>query len=99
MHPVRVVIWLVEGTWQGALDAAAKLIPPDAHVALLHVTPSDVDEITQGATAGLLGRAFRAHRPTGNFEMVADEEALEILQAAAKRLGRQNRSLFIVGDG
>jgi nucleotide-binding universal stress UspA family protein len=93
LHPVRVVVWLVEGTWQGCLDAAAHIVPPDAQVALLHVTPSDVGEVTEAATAGLLGRAFRVRRPTGHFEEVADEEALEILQAAATRLGRENTEL------
>jgi nucleotide-binding universal stress UspA family protein len=93
IQPVRAVVWLVEGTWQGCLDAAAQILPPDTQVALLHVTPSDVGEITEAATAGLLGRAFRTHRPTGHFEEVADEEASAILQAAATRLGRENTEL------
>jgi nucleotide-binding universal stress UspA family protein len=93
IQPVRAVVWLVEGTWQGCLDAAAQILPPDAQVALLHVTPSDVGEVAEAATAGLLGRAFRVHRPTGHFEEVADEEASEILQAAATRLGRENAEL------
>ncbi|MGD0285389.1 MAG: universal stress protein [Acidimicrobiales bacterium] len=90
---MRVVVWLVEGTWQGCLDAAAQILPPDARVTLLHVTPSDVGEVTEAATAGLLGRGFRAHRPIRRFEEVADQEALEILQAAATRLGRENTEL------
>jgi len=91
--PVRAVVWLVEGTWQGCLDAAAQILPPDARVTLLHVTPSDVGEVTEAATAGLLGRAFRAHRPIRRFEEVADEEAAEILKAAAARLGREDTEL------
>jgi len=94
IQPVRVVVWLVEGTWQGCLDAAVRIIPPDARVTLLHVTPSDVGEVTEGATAGLLGRAFRAHRPVRRFEEVADQEALEILKAAATQLGRDNAELL-----
>ncbi len=93
IEPVRVVVWLVEGTWQGCLDAAVQFVPSDAGIALLHVTPSDVGEVTEAATAGLLGRAFRAHRPIRRFEEVADQEALEILQAAATRLGRENAEL------
>jgi nucleotide-binding universal stress UspA family protein len=93
IQPVRVVVWLVEGTWQGCLDEAAQILPPDAQVALLHVTPSDVSEITEAATAGLLGRASRAHRPTGHFEDVADDEASEILRTAATRLGRESTEL------
>jgi nucleotide-binding universal stress UspA family protein len=94
LHPVRVVVWLVEGTWQGCLDAAAQILPPDARVTLLHVTPSDVGEVTEAATAALLGRAFRVHRPIRRFEEVADQEALEILEAAATRLGRENTELL-----
>ena len=30
IQPVRAVVWLVEGTWQGCLDASAQIIPPDA---------------------------------------------------------------------
>ena len=90
---MRVVVWLVEGTWQGCLDATAQILPSDAHVTLLHVTPSDVGEVTEGATAGLLGRAFRGHRPAHLFEEVADQEASEILEAAATRLGRENAEL------
>ena len=93
MHPVRVVVWLVEGTWQGCLDAAAQILPPDARVTLLHVTPSDVGEVTEAATAGLLGRAFRVHRPIRRFEEVTDQEALEILKAAATRLEREDTEL------
>ena len=93
IEPVRVVVWLVEGTWQGCLDAAVQFVPSDAGIALLHVTPSDVGEVAEAATAGLLGRAFRAHRPIRRFEEVADQEALEILQAAATRLGRENAEL------
>lgn len=94
IQPVRVVVWLVEGTWQGCLDASAQIIPPDARVMLLHVTPSEVGEVTEAATAGLLGRASRTHRPVRRFEEVADQEALEILSAAATRLGRENTELL-----
>ena len=53
---MRIVVWLVEGTWQGCLDAAAQVLPPDAQVTLLHVSPSDVAAVTDAANAGLLGR-------------------------------------------
>ena len=64
---MKAVVWVVEGTWRGCLDAAGPTFPPACRVALLHVTPSDVDEVTEAATAGLLGRASRStgprHRP------------------------------------
>ncbi|MGA3216199.1 MAG: universal stress protein [Acidimicrobiales bacterium] len=93
IQPVRAVVWLVEGTWQGCLDAAAQIIPPGAQVALFHVTPSEVGEIGDVASAGLLGRALRPHRPVRQFDEVADQQALEILEAAARRLGRENTEL------
>ena len=64
MQPVRIVVWVVEGTWQGCVDAASQSIPSDARVALLHVTPSDVTEVAEVATTGLLGRGFPGRRPT-----------------------------------
>ena len=91
---MRAVVWLVEGTWKGCLDAAAHVVPPEAHVALLHVSPSDVGAVTEAASAGLLGRALRGHRPARHFEEVADEAASAILEAAAARLGRQDAELL-----
>ena len=53
---MRVLVWLVEGTWQGCVDAARPLLPPDAEITLLHVAPSEVEQAATGALAGLLGR-------------------------------------------
>jgi nucleotide-binding universal stress UspA family protein len=91
---VRVVVWLVEGTWRGCVDAAARSLSPDAGVALLHVTPSDVSEVTEAATAGLLGRAFSRHRPARHLDEITDRAASEILAAAATRLGREDAELL-----
>jgi nucleotide-binding universal stress UspA family protein len=91
---VRVVVWLVEGTWKGCLDAAAQVLPPDARVALLHVTPSDVGDITEAAAAGLLGRAFARRRPPRHLYEVAAEADSAILEAAEARLGRQDAELL-----
>jgi nucleotide-binding universal stress UspA family protein len=93
IEAVRVVVWLVEGTWRGCLDTAAEIIPRDAQVTLLHVTPSDVGEATDAAAAGLLGRALRARRPGRPFDIATDEAATAILQAAATRFGRQGTAL------
>jgi len=91
---VRVVLWLVEGTWQGCVDAAAASIPPDARVALLYVTPSDVPEVAEAAAGGLLGRAFPRRPPQQQFHNVAEEAATGLLTAAAERLGRQDVELL-----
>ena len=90
MSPVRVVVWLVAGTWQGCVDAAAEIIPDEADVTLLHVTPSDVVAAAEIASAGLLGRARDVREPTRRMEDVADEAASELLAAAASRLGRED---------
>jgi len=94
MHPVRLVVWVVEGTWQGCVDAASQSIPSDARVALLHVTPSEVTEVAEVAASGLLGRGFPGRRPTHPLQAVADEAASELLAAAAARLGRQDVELI-----
>jgi nucleotide-binding universal stress UspA family protein len=94
IQPVRVVIWLVEGTWRGCIDAAAASIPSGARVALLHVTPSDVTEVAEAAAGGLLGRAFPRRTPPQQFQEVTEEAAAELLSAAAARLGRQDVELL-----
>jgi nucleotide-binding universal stress UspA family protein len=94
MPPVRIVVWVVEGTWQGCVDAASHSLPSGAQVALLHVTPSDVAGVAEVATSGLLGRAFPGRRPSRPFQDVADEAASELLAAAAARLGRQDAELL-----
>lgn len=93
MRPMRVCVWLVEGTWQGCIDAAAGSIPAEAGVVLLHVTPSDVSEAVEAAAAGRFGRAFSGHRPSRRIETAAGEAAADILAAAAARLGRADAEL------
>ncbi len=88
MSGVRVVIWIVEGTWQGCVDAAIGVIPPDADVALLHHTPTDAAEAADAASANLLGRARFGHKPAQPMQQIAAEEATKLLSAAATRLGR-----------
>jgi hypothetical protein len=64
-----VLLWLVEGTWEGCVAAAEPLLPADAEVALLHVAPGEVEEAAGGALAGLLGRGRRGpgHDPAGRI--------------------------------
>jgi nucleotide-binding universal stress UspA family protein len=88
---VRVLVWLVEGTWQGCIDAAGPLLPPNAKITLLHVTPGEVEEAAAGALAGLLGRGRPGpgRHPAERIRVISDQEAAELLAAAAARLGRQ----------
>jgi nucleotide-binding universal stress UspA family protein len=88
MRSVRVVIWIVEGTWQGCIDAAAQAIPPDAEVAVLHFSPDDAVLAAEGASANLLGRAPRGPAMPRQMQEVAAAEAGRLLDAAVARLGR-----------
>jgi hypothetical protein len=89
---MRVLLWLVEGTWQGCVDAARPLLPADPEVTLLHVAPSEVEEATTGALAGLLGRGRPGPgRHPAAADLLSDQAAAALLNAAEARLGRQAR--------
>lgn len=90
---MRVLLWLVEGTWQGCVDAARPLLPADAEVTLLHVAPSEVEEATTGALAGLLGRGRPGpgRHPAERISALSDQAAAELLTAAEARLGHEAR--------
>lgn len=83
-----VVVWVADGVWRAAVDAARTAAPPDADIVLVHVLPGDVEEVVHGAFAGLLGR----HR---SAPVTIDQSALEseqdLLIAAQARLGRPAR--------
>lgn len=83
-----VVVWIAEGVWQATVDAARTLVPDDAEVVLLHVIPGDLEEIVQGAFAGLFGR--RRTVPA-TLEASAVDAENELLTAAAARFGRAAR--------
>ena len=90
---MRVLVWLVEGTWQGCIDAARPLLPPDAEITLLHVAPEEVAETAAGALAGLLGRGRPGpgRHPAERISALSEQAAAELLVAAAARLGRDAR--------
>jgi nucleotide-binding universal stress UspA family protein len=88
---MTVIIWVTEGTWRAAVDAARDLGPPAGEFALLHVTGGDVAGAAHGAFAGLLGR--RGRDPGERLEELADAAAERLLREAAERLGRPARTL------
>jgi nucleotide-binding universal stress UspA family protein len=88
MAAMRIVIWVVEGTWQGCVDAAVAQFPADSVFTLLHVTPSDVTEAADAAAIGLLGRGGAGRRAAMAYGDVAGDEASKLLSAATERLGR-----------
>ena len=91
---MKAVVWVVEGTWRGCVDAARRHLGADAQVVLLYVEPSDVDEVTAAAAAGLLGRGSAKHRPKLRpLDEGPGQTALDFLDAAAKRLGRPEAEL------
>jgi nucleotide-binding universal stress UspA family protein len=89
---MRALVWITEDTWDGCVDRARELLPADAEVTLLHVAPSDVEQVAAGGAARLLGR--RPPPPPGPpLRAIADEEAQELLQSAAERFGRPTRTV------
>ena len=93
-----VYIWVGEGTWRASVDAALSLAPTGARYTLLHVTPTDVPDAARGAYAGLFGRGHRAGDDPGpRLEKMAATSAGDLLEAAARRLGRRCERLEIQG--
>ncbi|GGW11016.1 hypothetical protein GCM10018980_49220 [Streptomyces capoamus] len=85
---MRVIVWLVEGTWPACVDAVRAHAPDDAEVVLLHVSGPDVPAVAHGAFAGLLGRGHREADPGDRLEALGGTSAASLLAAAAERLGR-----------
>lgn len=82
-----VYVWVAEGTWRAAVDAALSLAPAGAAFTLLHVTAAEVPDAAHGAYAGLLGR--HGHDPGTRLKELAAASGGELLAAAARRLGRR----------
>ncbi|MGH1555055.1 universal stress protein [Streptomyces sp. L7] len=85
---MRVIAWLVEGTWPACVDAVRTHAPEDSEVVLLHVSGPDVPGLAHGAFAGLLGRGGPARDPGTRLEDLGSTSAAQLLDAAAERLGR-----------
>ena len=84
---MRAVIWIAEGTWEGCVDRAGAMLTESAEVTLVHVSPTDVEELAAHGGARLLGR--HPPPPPGPPPMaIAEEEAHALLEAARARLGR-----------
>jgi len=81
-----VYIWIGEGTWRATVDAALSLAPARARFTLLHVTSPAAADAAHGAYRGMLGRA--GHDPGERLEALASASAADLIEAAARRLGR-----------
>jgi nucleotide-binding universal stress UspA family protein len=87
---MRAVVWITESTWEACVDRADALLPGDAEITLLHVAPTDVEDVAARGAARLLGR--RSPPPPGAaLRTIAAEEAQALLAAAQTRLGRAAR--------
>ncbi|MEU3982029.1 universal stress protein [Streptomyces sp. NPDC026672] len=84
---MRVVVWVAEGTWPACVDAVRERVPDGAEVVLLHVAGAGVPGLGHGAFAGLLGRGHE-HDPGDLMDEQDGRSAAELLDAAARRLGR-----------
>ena len=86
---MRVLVWLVEDTWEAPVAAAAALAPDGAEILLLYVLPADAEEVVHGARAGLLGRRHNPPPPSDRpVEAISEEAAEALLKEASGRLGR-----------
>lgn len=84
---MRAVIWITEGTWQACIQHARALVPADASVVLLHVAPSDVEELAARGGPRWLGRR-PPPAPEAMLRAVADEQAHALLEEARAELDR-----------
>lgn len=84
----QVLVWVTEGTWRAAIDAARSAAPADAEVTLLHVVPDELTEAAHGAYLGLFGRGQHVRDPAERVAEAAGQAAAGLLDAAAERLGR-----------
>ncbi|MEU9238609.1 universal stress protein [Streptomyces sp. NPDC048385] len=93
---MRVIVWLVEGTWPACVDAARGYARGAGEVVLLHVD-EPVADLAHGAFAGLLGRAGSEPDPERRLLELGGTSAAELLDAAAARLGRPCTRLERIG--
>lgn len=85
---MRVIVWLVEGTWPACVDAVRTHAREASEVTLLHVTEPGTAGLAHGAFAGLLGRAGSEPDPERRLVELGGTSAAELLDAAGARLGR-----------
>ncbi|MFF1654874.1 universal stress protein [Streptomyces sp. NPDC058255] len=94
---MRVIVWLVEGTWPACVDAVRTHVPHATDVLLLHVAEPGVPGLAHGAYAGLLGRGHPERDPGNRLEDLDTASAARLLDAATERLGRPCPRLERVG--
>jgi hypothetical protein len=89
-----VLVWITPRTWVSCVEAA-KSLPPDAEVTLAAVVDTGPAGAARGAYGGLLGRG--GDDPASRMAELAQQEAQEMLEAAAARLGQPAGLLLLEG--
>ncbi len=85
---MTVLVWITEGTWRACVAAARAVVPDDAPVLLLHVTPEDLPGAAHGAYEALLGRGHPERDPGPRVAAAAARSGADLLADAARALGR-----------
>lgn len=81
------VVWIIESSWEACIERARRMIEEDAEVRLVHVSPSDVEDLMEEGLDGLLGRR-PAPPPPRAVRAIAAQEAQALLAKARARLAR-----------
>jgi nucleotide-binding universal stress UspA family protein len=87
---MKVVVWIVEGTWRSCVDSTRRLAPAGADITLLYVVDDEVSKVAHGAFAGLIGRGRHGPDPGELADNVSAKAAQEILAEASQRLSSQS---------
>src|SRR5579875_1092273 len=80
---MTVLVWITEGTWRACVAAARAVVPDDAPVLLLHVTPEDLPGAAHGAYEALLGRGHPERDPGPRVAAAAARSGADLLADAA----------------
>ena len=94
---MRVVIWISEDTWEGCVDRARALLPEDAEITLLHVAPSEVEELASQGGARLFGR-HPPPPPGPPLRAIAEEEAQAVLESRPEPARPTGRDRLAPGE-
>jgi hypothetical protein len=89
-----VLVWVTPRSWVSCVEAAQSL-SPEATITLAAVVDTGPAGAAHGAYGGLLGRG--GDDPASRMAEVARQEAQDMLDAAADRLGRPARRLLLEG--
>jgi hypothetical protein len=89
-----VLVWITPRSWVSCVEAA-KSLPADDTITLAAVVDTGPAGAAHGAYGGLLGRG--GSDPASRMTELARQEAQDMLDAAAARLGRPASQLLLEG--